>query len=474
MSGTNHSKPRLRQLSRLSPLLRRRVAGFVLAVSVGALIIGYIDASVWRQVKRLEADFAAVKTERFYHGVQIRTAIRQLNDELFRFHLKGEPADLNRFQLDAAALKTWIESRRSEAATTEETAAFREIEAAFATYLLETSTPEMQKRPGISFDRQTLLDQISQKLRQSSTPVLDLTDRLVQVQRQSFGAFLTESQSTLDSLQYLIVGSFGILLALAVLVVALVYRGMITPLQTQLSQSHAAIERHEKLAALGGLAAGVAHEIRNPLTAIKFRLFSLKKSLPVAMADNEDTTVIADEINRLERIVKDFLQFARPSDPELVNLPALRLIEQVLALFKSPLDKAAIQARIESADDVWVRADPQQLKQVLINLIHNAAESIGRDGIITLRAVGVQDYISGERRAVTIISVTDTGKGMPKEVQKRLFDPFFTTKDGGTGLGLPIAARIVEKHGGELRYETELNQGTTFKVVLPRVTENES
>jgi signal transduction histidine kinase len=121
-----------------------------------------------------------------------------------------------------------------------------------------------------------------------------------------------------------------------------------------------------------------------------------------------------------------------------------------------------------------VRADAQQLKQVLINLIQNAAESIGRDGTITLRGVKDRDSLGGASMPVAVIEIADTGKGIPPEVRKRLFDPFFTTKEGGTGLGLPIAARIVEKHGGELRYETQLNRGTTFKLLLPRVGDHES
>jgi signal transduction histidine kinase len=117
---------------------------------------------------------------------------------------------------------------------------------------------------------------------------------------------------------------------------------------------------------------------------------------------------------------------------------------------------------------------PRQLKQVLINLVQNAAESIGREGTIQLRASGDHAFLAGTHQPVVIIAIIDSGKGIPPEVQKRLFDPFFTTKEGGNGLGLPIAARIVEKHGGELRYETEINRGTTFKLVLPRAAENES
>ena len=143
-------------------------------------------------------------------------------------------------------------------------------------------------------------------------------------------------------------------------------------------------------------------------------------------------------------------------------------------LLKLQLKKSAIEFRLELSDSVWVRADTQQIKQVLINLVQNSADSIGREGIITLR---VHNGTGSSRKAsddIVTVEVADNGKGIPPEVQKRLFDPFFTTKEGGTGLGLPIAARIVEKHGGELRYQTELRRGTTFSVILPRVNEHET
>jgi signal transduction histidine kinase len=123
-------------------------------------------------------------------------------------------------------------------------------------------------------------------------------------------------------------------------------------------------------------------------------------------------------------------------------------------------------------EPAWILADTYQLKQVLINLIQNSAESVGKDGVITLGLQTGAGALAGHNGSAAILSVTDTGKGIPAEVQKRLFDPFFTTKDGGTGLGLAIAARIVEKHGGLLRYKTEVNRGTTFEIVLPGTGDN--
>ena len=471
MNGTIHSTRGLRRLTRLGQPTSWRVFGFVLVVMVGALTIAWIDAKIYGRMHQLERDFAAVKTERFYHAVRMRSALRHQNDALYRYHLKGDQRDLLQFRDESADLKQWIVARTMEDYTEEERSLFRQLEYAYDVYLRECIP--LQKRNKMAYVR-TELEEINDKLRQRSEPFLELCERLMQVQRAIFGAFLKQSQTTLDSFQGLTKLSLILLIALSVSLVVLVYRGMITPLRLQLSESQAIIQRQEKLAALGGLAAGVAHEIRNPLTAIKFRLFSLRKSLAAQGSENEDATVIADEINRLERIVKDFLQFARPSEPELVNLPVARVIEEVRDLLKSQLEKAAIQLNVEATNGLWVRADAQQIKQVLINLVQNASESIGCDGTITLRSVRDRDSLGGASMPVVVIEIVDTGKGIPPEVRKRLFDPFFTTKEGGTGLGLPIAARIVEKHGGEVRYETQLNRGTTFKLLLPRIRDDES
>lgn len=141
---------------------------------------------------------------------------------------------------------------------------------------------------------------------------------------------------------------------------------------------------------------------------------------------------------------------------------------------KGQLEKSAIELKLESVEPVWVRADTQQIKQVLINLIQNAADSIGHGGQITLRVGNAAVPIRKGGPDGVLLEVADNGKGISPEVQQRLFDPFFSTKEGGTGLGLPIAARIVEKHGGQLRYNTERNNGTTFTVVLPRASEHEA
>jgi signal transduction histidine kinase len=115
-----------------------------------------------------------------------------------------------------------------------------------------------------------------------------------------------------------------------------------------------------------------------------------------------------------------------------------------------------------------LRADSGHLKQVLINLVSNAAEAMDGAGTVTLRARAARAALGGRETDAVVLEVIDTGKGIPPEVEKRLFDPFFSTKETGTGLGLPIAARIVERHGGMLQYQTRPGHGTTFGVVLRR------
>jgi signal transduction histidine kinase len=250
------------------------------------------------------------------------------------------------------------------------------------------------------------------------------------------------------------------------------YRDTIAPLRTKLVYSQALLEKQEKLATLGTLAAGIAHEIRNPLTSLKARLYTLEKHLQAVPAARKDTDIISAEISRLERIVQDVLSFARPADPKLETIAADTLLRDVQGLMTPNLESRGVQLVVESNPALFIRADSGHLKQVLINLARNAAEAIDGEGTVTLRARAARAPLGGRETDAVILEVADNGRGIPPEVEKRLFDPFFTTKETGTGLGLPIAARIVEKHGGMLQYQTRPGHGTTFGVVLPREINN--
>jgi signal transduction histidine kinase len=258
------------------------------------------------------------------------------------------------------------------------------------------------------------------------------------------------------------------LLALVGAMGRVIYRDTIAPLRTNLVHSRALLEKQEKLATLGTLAAGIAHEIRNPLTSLKARLYTLEKHLQAVPAARKDTDIISAEISRLERIVQDILSFARPSDPKLETIAADTLLNDVQGLMSPNLESRGVRLAVEPNPELLIRADSGHLKQVLINLVSNAADAMDGAGTVTLRARAARAALGGRETDAVVLEVIDTGKGIPPEVEKRLFDPFFSTKETGTGLGLPIAARIVERHGGMLQYQTRPGHGTTFGVVLRR------
>ena len=449
--------------------LKLRLAGFAVAVSAVAVLIILLDTSIWRQQARLQKVVADVKAEKFYFGVSFRVSLRQIREAWLDLYLTSNPADRGAFQREAQGLQDWLRRKEKSFETPGERERFQRLEASYRDFmsrlnrLMEKSGPRPSREAfAVAYE----------ELRAESRPLLELCDQVVAAEHEEFDRFLRSSDEALLKLQRLLLLSLVLLIVSSSALAVVAYRGMIAPLRDQLTESQAIIERQEKLASLGTLGAGVAHEIRNPLQAIKFRLFSLKSSLPAGLADNEDARVITEEIDRLDRIVKDFLQFARPSDPELERVPAERILQEVCELMKSELAEAEIQVRLENVQSACVRADPNQIKQVLINLIQNSADSIGTEGAITLSLQRDLVKLGGGLRAVVVVAVTDSGKGIPPEVQKRLFDPFFTTKEDGTGLGLAIAARIAEKHGGVLRYRTQLNRGTTFEIVLPTLEDD--
>jgi signal transduction histidine kinase len=240
-------------------------------------------------------------------------------------------------------------------------------------------------------------------------------------------------------------------------------------LEREKVQAERLLERQEKLATLGTLTAGIAHEIRNPLTSLKARLYTLDKHLHSVPAAKRDTAIISAEISRLERIVQDALSFARPAEPQLEIIAAESLLKQVGQLMAPDLETRAVKLGVEANPELRILADSGHLKQVLVNLVRNAADAVAGAGVVSLRAGATRARLGGSETEAVTLEVIDTGKGILPEVEKRLFDPFFSTKESGTGLGLAIAARIVEKHGGLLQYETQVGKGTTFRVVLKRV-----
>lgn len=435
---------------------RSRIAEFVMAAVLVLAVIVWMERTAWRQIDRLRPAVGGA-------GPDFGCLISELKADVLEHQLRrmqGEeqsaPLPANRMQASMARLHAWLKQPTgSTFSATQQALTFRLCQAL-------TNYTETVKSPASSM-----------ALGGSLAEVLALCDELKQKADLETQGRPSAQSTALASLQRVWFLSLMLMAMAGAVVVAVFYRRLVAPLRAQLSESRTHLERHEKLASLGVLAAGIAHEIRNPLTAIKVRLFSLKRSVSGAASARDDVQVISDEINRLDRIVGDFLQFARPPELERQIICVERLMAEVGDLLAPQLAKKSVSLVREPVPRAWVLADPSKIKQVLINLIQNAGQSIDGKGTVTLRVVVTQQTLLGSASDVVIIEVADTGKGMPPEVVKRLFDPFFTTKDDGTGLGLPIAGRIVELHGGVIECDTQPHRGTTFRIVLPRVSYHE-
>ncbi|MBI3878236.1 MAG: hypothetical protein HY300_20125, partial [Verrucomicrobia bacterium] len=430
-----------------------------------ALMIGWAAHSSWRHVEHLGERLTRVQIESFQTADQFRASLQALDSMLLRYERHREPGDRDRFLHEWKKMDAWIDVQRPTLTTPREGQLLDQINAAYDDYYAAATNllNKIEGKPSnVESDAAGLV-----RVERESSRLLGLGYQLVDAHRDSLSRFLDDSRQNLFYLRARLVGALLVLLAVGFWLAVVVYREMIAPLEVKLVESRAIIERQEKLASLGMLAAGVAHEIRNPLTAIKARLFTQQKKLRAGSGEHEDAAFIGQEINRLERIVRDFLEFARPSEPQFADITADAPLREAAALLAPQLEKRRIHLNLDGASALPLHADPQQIKQVLINLVQNGADAIGEGGEITLRARRDFATLNGQLLAVAILEVADTGMGIPPAVEKRLFDPFFTTKENGTGLGLSISARIIEKHGGALQYQTQAGRGTTFGIVLP-------
>jgi two-component system NtrC family sensor kinase len=228
----------------------------------------------------------------------------------------------------------------------------------------------------------------------------------------------------------------------------------------RLNYAEAGMLQAARLAAVGQLAASIAHEINNPLYAARNSLYLLAEDLPPERQSSPYLTMASDQLTRIARIIERMRDFYRPTRGELGQYDLNTLLEETLALAGLNMQHGATQMIFTPAPDLpTVLCNGDQLRQVFLNLVLNAIEAMPEGGTLTVRTV--------RGPTVAVVEIQDTGIGIPDDIRAHLFEPFFTNKPNGTGLGLSISAHIVTQHGGQLEVESVVDQGSTFRVVLP-------
>ncbi|MGE5418403.1 MAG: ATP-binding protein [Acidobacteriota bacterium] len=239
----------------------------------------------------------------------------------------------------------------------------------------------------------------------------------------------------------------------------------------QLQEMEQEVRVADRLAATGQLAAGVAHEIRNPLGIIRAAAQLIKDENIDNQEVNESLGVILSEVDRANRVVLGLLDFARPQNPEFVHVDVIAAVREALQLASKYAAHQGIQVRSYLSErPVIISGDRELLKQLIVNLVMNAVQASVKGGTVDLR---IFEGPTGQSDGV-FIEIRDTGTGISTEDQERIFDPFFTTKEKGTGLGLAIVHRIVRDHQGHIQVKSDKSEGAVFTVWLPVSRKGES
>ncbi|MBW1980583.1 MAG: PAS domain S-box protein [Deltaproteobacteria bacterium] len=245
---------------------------------------------------------------------------------------------------------------------------------------------------------------------------------------------------------------------------------------TEIRRMEEQIRRMDRLAVVGELAAGIAHEIKNPLASLSGSLQMMRDELTLEDEYQRLMDITLREAERLNALVNEFLLFSKPARKAEESVEIHQVINDTLEILgNSPELPRLVRIRKNFADNLWVNIDSQQLEQVIWNLMLNALHSMNDGGEICISTgIHYENGTGNSRKNFAKISILDTGPGIPQEIQDKIFNPFFTTKESGTGLGLTIVHRIIENYGGRIFFKSDGRSGTTFTIYLPLASTDHS
>lgn len=478
--------------------LRARVfvllAALILTTMVGGLV------TLWhnKAMDSLLASLVEKNVASFHAAEELETALLRQKGFLTYYFLNGDPAWLQEIDRYNQTFEEWLQKAKKSAYTEAMGEILGEIDSEYHQYIQARQQVIQLYQEGKREEGATLHWQVRRRF----VNLINLCERYKLIHEDTISRARTESQARARFINAFTLVAVPTVAVLGVLLAYILIKQILGPIrrlameaapvnpqgkvpdevkalshrvhsliedvdlvQSELERSQEHLLQSGKWAMVGKLAAGVAHSIRNPLTSVKMRLFSMERSLMLTPPQKEDFEVISEEIRHIDTIVRNFLEFSRPPKLQMQQVSPSDVVDMALVLLRYRLESYGVEVQLireKRLPELW--ADPDQLKEVLANLLINACEVMVNGGRITIteeETVGA----SGEQMAV--IRVHDTGPGILESIQDKVFQPFFSTKEEGTGLGLSIATRIIQDHGGRLELTSQEHQGATFIITLP-------
>ncbi len=429
------------------------------AMLIGSLAIGLlITATAWlalettRTIQQSTRVILAENVSSLKASEELEIALLDQKGIVSNYLLDGDERRLAPLEEKRRTFEEWFTRARQVAFTEREQQVLERIRSLYQEYDRLRSQVITLHQTGHPFEaRQLLLNDLKRlmdQLHQACEELLYVNEQLI-IQSQQ------RSEHHVHWMQWVVWGGIAAAMVLGLLGGGLFARGVTRRLV-----------RAEQLATLGEMAGLVAHEVRNPLTAIKMRAHALEEEAAYPGVGQDDLRVIRQEVERLERIVQNCLDLAKLPEPRLMPVQLNDVIATSLRVVQPALQQQAIQveARLDRSLPT-VQGDAEQLQQVFLNLMRNAAQAMRERGVIRIatRPVAVARADGGQVEVI----ISDTGPGIPDALRRKVFDPFFTTKADGIGLGLALAKKIVDQHHGSIAFARGEDVGATVAIRLP-------
>jgi len=478
--------------------LRARIFLLLAALVCTTLLGGLVTLWHTRAMDSLLVSLIDKNVASFQAAEQLETSLLQQKGYLTYYFLDGNPDWLKQMEQHQQAFAEWLQKARKSAYTEAMEGILQQIDTSYQSYLISREQVINLYRKG---EREAGAE-MHWEVRRQFVDLLNLCERYKLMHEYAISRARTESQTQARFINAFALAALPVVAIFGMLLAYILIKQILGPIrrltletapasreapgpdevkalsrrvhslienvdqaQSELERSQEHLLQSGKWAMVGKLAAGVAHSIRNPLTSVNMRLFSLKRSLAMSASQKEDFEVISEEIRHLDTIVRNFLEFSRPPKLKMQRISPSDVVDAAVELLRYRLESYGVAVKLRRDGKLpEILADPDQLKEVLANLLVNAYEVMVNGGVITIREEQRPDPALGQ---TVVIRVSDTGPGISESVRDQVFQPFFSTKEEGTGLGLSIATRIIEDHGGRLDLEANENEGATFIITLP-------